>query len=894
MTYFLTSRTSLFNRSYGAVGFWGHLQDVAVDLWHRIPSILNASRDGNDAALHAALDGVSTDDFFDTWGSSAFNNPAGGDAWTARSPLPDSGFTAPSRTISRNTSDTIAPDSTDQLTIAPPTPPAGDVETVHIDPGLGYARFGLAPPNYTGATLAKLTFCGGTSCPTSAGPPAPGSCGGGETYTPPPTLTPLPARPLLGLAAASSHAVVTIDFTTVPLTAITTGTCTPTPPPPSRGTGSGTGSASSFGDPHLVDFTGGVYDFQQAGEFTLLQSTTDDFQVQIRQQPDGNCCVSFNTAVAVRVGSDTVEVVPNGPDGLVVYENKHRTSARTLTLGTAGSLQVTTESGVPLVKVALADGSTVGVYNTFGALGLDVALTAERYDHVTGLLGHWGGSAATQFVGRTGKPYSASVITGTSTQDVHTRYDEFGASWRMTQKQSLFMYGKGQSTSSFLVKGFPHKPLTIGQLNKALRALAEKLCHAAGITKTALLDACALDVGATGQHAFATGDARVQRGIGPTAPGWIHLSTSSTTVPTFAPAVAEQAGSVLVAYPTDANKGIEVARFAPTPGAPGTIARTDPITNWASLGGVFLLPGASGTDELVVSGNHSSTSSDPLNGLDALQPQSGGTYSAPASVGATPASADTSSVIRAHDGTTLLWTPGALLGVDNGSTNPPTGENLTYPSGATLEFTTDATLATDTSGRLWLVWDGSSGAGQPSGIYLLQLDPETGASLPGAIPQLAPDSSNVVNASHLTLACNAACHVIYQPTGTTAKLVSWAPGQSAPVTVVQDTASKADVIGLAAAAASNGQLWVVYESAVAADASSRAPHAVANIQIDTELGDDNGAGGTVTVSPAAVAGAVAFHGKALPTADGLLVTADWLTSTTTGTGGVYATVIPPG
>jgi len=185
--------------------------------------------------------------------------------------------------------------------------------------------------------------------------------------------------------------------------------------------------------------------------------------------------------------------------------------------------------------------------------------------------------------------------------------------------------------------------------------------------------------------------------------------------------------------------------------------------------------------------------------------------------------ADAGGVVLAHDGRTLLWSTNGLLGVENSATSPPTEENLTYPNGVTLEITTDATLATDSTGRLWLAWDGDSGDGSSSGIYLLQLDPETGASLPTATPQLAPDSTSASDDGTLALACNTICHVVYAPGGSTTQLVSWAPGQATPVTVVDDTAAHAYVIGLTAAAASDGQLWVVYEAAIAATPPRR-PH----------------------------------------------------------------------
>ncbi len=898
MEYFLTSNIPLFDRSYDAVGFWGHLDDVAAgDLWHRIPGIVTAAIHGPDDALNVALAGVSDETFYDTWGSSAFNDAAGGDDWTARSPIPDAHFAAPVRTVSASTMVSLDPDSTDQLMLSMPAAPAGDIETMHIDLGLGYGRFGVSS-NYTGSALEKLTFCGGASgCPMPMTTPPGSGCGAGETYVPPPELTPLPADALLGLAAARSHAVVSIDYVPVPLTTATSGTCPPTTTPPGTGTGtgSGTGTASTFGDPHLVAFNGDLFDFQQAGEFTLLKSTTDNFQIQIRQQPDGNCCVSFNTAVAMRVGTATVELVPNGPDDVVVYLDKHRDFAHSITLGTAGSLSLTTQDQAPLAQVSLADGSTVQVSNTFGALAIDISLARARTGHLTGLLGNWGVPAASAFVGGNGQKYPPSVFTGTSTKDLRVRYSEFGASWRISQSQSLFTYAPGQSTRSFLVPGFPHKPLTLGGLKAALRALGEKLCHAAGITKTQLLDACILDVGATGHGAFATGDARVQRAlVGPTAPGWVQLSAQASSIPAiFAPALADQAGTVLAAYGADSNHGIEVARFSATPGAPGTVSRTDPIAGWTSVDGAFLEPASGGGEQLLVSGEHSPTLGDPLTGLATLPQQPDGSFGPPTPVASLETSADAGSVALASGSRTLLWSTNGLIGVDNGATNPPVSENLTYPNGVTLEFTTDATLATDSTGRLWLAWYGSSGSGSGSshGIYLLQLDPATGASLPTATPQLAPESSNAPADETIALACNSICHVVYTPGGSTTELVSWAPGQAAPITVVQGTTAHTEVIGLAAAAASDGQLWVVYETAGASTTPTQTTPTIANVQIDAELGDSNGAGGTATVLPAAVAGAIAYNGRALATTDGLVIAADWLTSTTPATGGVWATVV---
>ena len=76
-TYIRSSSTPLFTRSYDAVGFWGHVQDVYGNLFARIPSIINAG--SSVGAFQQA--GADASAFLDTWGSSVFNRPIGGMPW---------------------------------------------------------------------------------------------------------------------------------------------------------------------------------------------------------------------------------------------------------------------------------------------------------------------------------------------------------------------------------------------------------------------------------------------------------------------------------------------------------------------------------------------------------------------------------------------------------------------------------------------------------------------------------------------------------------------------------------------------------------------------------------------------------------------------------------------
>ena len=86
--YIQTPHTELFKRSYDAVGFWGHAEDVVPNLWAAMPAILNS---GSSQAAFALANG-NTDAFLTTWGSSVFRlmaRPALGDAQPDRTARAD-------------------------------------------------------------------------------------------------------------------------------------------------------------------------------------------------------------------------------------------------------------------------------------------------------------------------------------------------------------------------------------------------------------------------------------------------------------------------------------------------------------------------------------------------------------------------------------------------------------------------------------------------------------------------------------------------------------------------------------------------------------------------------------------------------------------------------------
>lgn len=856
--YVTSPATALFARAYDAEGFWGHIQQTEPDLWHHVETIL--AQPSAEAQYNAA--GGLSSNFLTNWGSSFFNDPTFGADWSITSPA------APSVSVSPNKipgSGTVlaAPYTTSQYAIDATEP----LERVSISPPYD----ALLGKGVNRTNLTDILFCAAASLSACQCPP------GDEGVVPPSELLGFPAA--LGVTGDPKGGT-SGTVTAIPLSTYCKRKPMP-PSPPGQGGGAGTG-----GDPHMIDFTGGVFDFQQAGEFTLLKSTTGGLDIQVRQQPLSNCCVSFNTAAAMRVGAhEVVEVDRQGASKIAVYVNKRKLHGSSAELGGGAKLSLGSEPPFgPEATVRWADGSTAKVFNAgglgSGVLDVSVALTKDLDGHVEGLLGDADVPAAKEFPGGNGRSYPPGVITGTSRHDTTVRYGQFGKSWRITQGASLFRYARGKSTRSYDVTGFPATYETVSSLPKAKREAAEKACKAAGIISGPLFDACVLDVAATGDKGFAAGDAHLRAAVA-NAPGWSKLSDISSPS-LLAPSLGQGDGKVFAAYTYENNTGVQVTTFPDVSGAPGDIRHTDPIVGWSKLDAPVLVPTADGGQQLMVTGTHSSVASDSLNGLDVLQYEPNGSFGPPSSIDALePGAEDPGAAVLASDGRTLIWTTNLFLGVWNDSAYPPADEQPTYPSGVLFEGTTNATVAYDTSGRLWLAWYGLPLSNAGTGVFLEQLNPATGAPEPGSTPQPAPDSTGEANASTMKLACNAICHVIYEPGSSTNERVSWAPGQAAPVTVLDVSTPHADSELLGAAAAPNGQIWIVYLYA-----------ASATEQVIARLGDDDGAGGSSTVLAPPTTGALAFDGSVLSTPKGLVLGVNFAPSVKDPDGVLWGTVLP--
>lgn len=268
--------------------------------------------------------------------------------------------------------------------------------------------------------------------------------------------------------------------------ALPSGSCSAPPAAPQC---TGEHCADTNGDPHLLTFDGLRYDFQAAGEFVASRSKTNEFEMQVRQQPwDTSRTVSINTAAAFRVGKDRVEL--RAGQALALLVNGKTASLENTTLPGGGSIAL--NQGV--VVLTWPD-TSVAYIRSVGAYGIAVSiqLSNSTAGSLVGLLGDADGSADNdlrlQNSNKAIKP------------EFNQLYPSFADSWRITDKTSLFTYNKGKSTATYTDKSMPEKSTSAKTI--AGYAAAERFCKSLGLTDPTIIANCSLDLAITGQTAFA-------------------------------------------------------------------------------------------------------------------------------------------------------------------------------------------------------------------------------------------------------------------------------------------------------------------------------------------------------------------------------------------------------
>lgn len=281
--------------------------------------------------------------------------------------------------------------------------------------------------------------------------------------------------------------------------------------------------ADTWGDPHLGSGDGQTFDLNITGEYVATRSVSDGFEIQFRFEPWLNT-ISRTTAVAARVGRHRVAVYAGQPATLRVDGTRTVLRYGVLALGRDGEVEV--RGGVYVIR--WADGSDVKITpRAIDQPWLDVstAVAGQRLGKVEGLLGNFDGDPANDFATPTGKVLKLNAQGGCA--DFAAIHHEFAPAWLVRPAASLFDYEPGHDSAGYYNPAFPARCASPDDLPKADRRTAEERCRAAGIVEDALLRACILDVGLTGEKALAksTADAKSAHRIPEVA--------SKTTITTF-------------------------------------------------------------------------------------------------------------------------------------------------------------------------------------------------------------------------------------------------------------------------------------------------------------------------------------------------------------------------
>lgn len=312
------------------------------------------------------------------------------------------------------------------------------------------------------------------------------------------------------------------------------------------------GAPQTRGDPHIVTVDGVPYDFQSAGEFTLLRG--QGLEIQTRQTPvttSGplppnahtglSSCVSINTAAAVRVGPHRITYQPNlsgepDPQGVQLRVDGKLTNigSEAINFDSGGRIiRTTAPDGIHGIQIEAPGGTVVDItpnwWPSYQVWYLDVdAYHARATQGIMGIIapGNWLPSLP-----------DGGLLGPIPPRDLHQRYvdlyDKFANAWRVTDANSLFDYAPGTSTATFTVASWPAENPKIctapprqpgGPVEKEpLKGLALEVAqqHCGPIVGNNAKTNCVQDVMVTGEPVFAQGYFRaeeIERHVPPAAP----------------------------------------------------------------------------------------------------------------------------------------------------------------------------------------------------------------------------------------------------------------------------------------------------------------------------------------------------------------------------------------
>ncbi|MCZ8047803.1 MULTISPECIES: Calx-beta domain-containing protein [unclassified Microcystis] len=272
------------------------------------------------------------------------------------------------------------------------------------------------------------------------------------------------------------------------------------------------GNGHGWGDVHLSTFDGKPYEFQTTGEFILVKSLIDDFQVQTRQEASPYWIgASVNTAFAINLGGYNINYdIDLAQDQRLSIDGQsyNLLSGETLDLGIGqikrqGSQYTFTYAGLDgIINTNDDDLVTAFVYeDTINTsryyINIDVNPADYRFGLLQGLLGNGDGITSNDFALRDGTNLQLNPGQWENNPIVHTT---FADSWRVSQTESLFptTTTRTAAASSFASDIIPPNPI----FDPEALAAAFDLVNDAGVAAGQFQVGAVIDYLRTGDTSF--------------------------------------------------------------------------------------------------------------------------------------------------------------------------------------------------------------------------------------------------------------------------------------------------------------------------------------------------------------------------------------------------------
>jgi hypothetical protein len=273
----------------------------------------------------------------------------------------------------------------------------------------------------------------------------------------------------------------------------------PPTPQPIQTNPCGPNCSTSNGDPHLWTVNSYRYDFQAAGEFTLLRSPDGSLEIQARQEPFAGSIggVSTNTAIAAKVGGHRVAIYASGGALQAKVDGVAADLTSPMDLGGGGRI-ATYPKGF---EIDFPDGTKMWTLS-LGHWGINAQISPSASLKASGL--GLLGPIVPGGLGVPALPNGTRLPAATDSQARHNAvYVQYADAWRVTDSTTLFDYDPGKSTATYTIKGYPSDTadVTISDLTAVQKAAGTSACSA--ITDSGLHDDCVFDVGVTGEIGFA-------------------------------------------------------------------------------------------------------------------------------------------------------------------------------------------------------------------------------------------------------------------------------------------------------------------------------------------------------------------------------------------------------